>query len=247
MRRFAITWFRKCARRCTSMGRRPASSRRYIVRRIQCRQIHILQGQLCVRSCRAMLTYTTISPAHGAMLSLLAMDLKLQTPTGGTLEDLSEETPSLTPGGKDHKLGPVIGAAVGGLVIIITFLVLLFFYRRRRRNYAPPVHLNPFRVPPLTSSSAEYERENTSSTALLPLSGKNRSTSNPPDSSVIFRKPRLELEESPEPVAAVQPTASTSQVNSRGLHGEVEDLRREMDRLRTDGLMLPPSYDMGRV
>lgn len=182
------------------------------------------------------------------MLSLLAMDLDLQTPIDGTLEDPSEDSSSPpTPGRKDQTPGVVIGASVGSLAILVVFLILLFFYRRnykrRRRNFAPPVHLDPFRALPQTFSTSEFadQRGNTVSTARIPLNGQNP-TSNPPDSSVIYRKPRLG--ESSEPV---QPAALTPQVNNRGLHGEMEDLWREIDRLRADGLMLPPSYEMGRV
>ncbi|KIY63782.1 hypothetical protein CYLTODRAFT_493633 [Cylindrobasidium torrendii FP15055 ss-10] len=185
------------------------------------------------------------SPAQGAMLSLLAMDLHLQTPKG-TSPNLTQDpstSSDLSGGEKKHVLvGPILGGVIGGLAILIIFLILLFCYRRRQRKDPRLLaHYSPFMVPPPTSVAgiSEHERGNTSSTvSLLPLKLKQDMAprpSPPASPQTIWRKPRI-----PEPE---EPAASASQANGPGLHGELENLRREMDRLRMEGLMLPPLYE----
>ncbi|KIY63177.1 hypothetical protein CYLTODRAFT_494112 [Cylindrobasidium torrendii FP15055 ss-10] len=172
------------------------------------------------------------SPAHGAMLSLLALNLDLKSPQGAVPKPSS---PSSTP------TRSIVGAVVGSLAAIVIFLVLMFLYKKRKRHgITLPAHLNPFMVSPPTSSGSGYERGSTSNVVLLPLKGRDP-TLNSPDSPTRLREARLP--EHPEPMPHTVPT---SQVNSRRLQNEVEELRREVDRLRAEGHMLPPLYDAGR-
>jgi hypothetical protein len=88
-------------------------------------------------------------------------------------------------------------------------------------------------VAPLIAGLSSKEVARLRAEALSPQASHNRSTSNG--------------QITPSSSAGTEPSGAASSYDPQRLHSEVESLRREMERLRTEGLVVeaPPSYTEG--
>ncbi|KAF8497612.1 hypothetical protein F5888DRAFT_1923669 [Russula emetica] len=206
------------------------------------------------------------SPAQGAVFAPLALKAPVLTiNANGTT---GKPTPH-----RKRNIGAIVGGIIGGAGAILAVIGIVTFVQRRRRrkpkqkrNRARPIlsfptdsiqagPVTPFdpNVPEATQD-AGIMTEGQPAVATVPvgLSDKelarlraevltSQQPDNPQDSTSNVSRPTF------SPVAVAETGGEALPYDTRRLHSEVESLRREMERLRAEGLVnaVPPSYTEG--
>ncbi|KAF8992037.1 hypothetical protein BDQ17DRAFT_1370004 [Cyathus striatus] len=183
------------------------------------------------------------SPAQGAMFAPLALTLPNR--------QISGLSPTLS--GKGTKVGPIAGGVVAGVLGLLIVVGLMIFFRRKRQI----LQKNPTM---LKSGAAAVEPFSTHAVVenssvpipsrinwAIPTSSKSGGRIDVSTSYLSSRgHPSTVGSSVSAPPSAALGAASSSSGPSSDIRTEVEQLRREMEALRSERLMAdpPPLYDL---
>jgi hypothetical protein len=178
---------------------------------------------------------------------------------------------------RNKNVGAIVGGIIGGVAAIFAVIGIISFVQRQRRRKPKPnrpepivsfptysIQANPRitathpNFPEATQDSGITTKQQPISPPVAPvpvgLSDKELArlrraplTSQQADNSRGSASNAPQLTLSPTVVQAAETGGAALPSDTRRLHSEVESLRREMERLRAEGLVIaaPPSYTEG--